>query len=143
MIKKLLNNTAIKYALVGVVNTCVGFGITILLTFLGIIPEIANVIGNAVGILNSYILNKKFTFKSQNTHKRDFTRFIIAMGISYLANLAALSLCYRILHIDKYISLVIAAVIYTITGYLISKLWAFKQKDSIESSPKINTKEQQ
>lgn len=130
MIKKLLNNSAILYAIVGVANTIVGFGVMVILTYFGLAPELANAIGTIAGVLNSYILNKKFTFKSQNTHTRDFTRFIVAMGIAYGANLLVLMLMYRIFGIDKYICLIVANVIYTIVGYLVSKFWAFKAKNS-------------
>lgn len=124
--KNILQNSAILYIIVGVANTIVGLGTTLLLTYLGVIPEIANTLGTIVGILNSYILNKTFTFKSKNSHKQDFIRFIIAMGISYGASMIVLVCMHRLLHINEYISLLCASVVYTIVGYIISKFWVFK-----------------
>ncbi|MGX3098454.1 GtrA family protein [Helicobacter sp. 23-1046] len=126
LIGKLLGSSLVVYGLVGVANTCVGLGLCLLLTFLGLVPEVANLLGNIAGVINSYFLNKKFTFKSKNSHKQDAWRFGVAMGIAYLANLATLSISHRICGVDVYIAQILASVVYTIVGYFISKFWAFK-----------------
>lgn len=126
-IKKLLLNSAIIYGLVGVVNTFVCWVVMFSLMYFGAIPEIANVFGYIVGFLNSYLLNKKFTFKSNNSHKQDFIRFGVAMGIAYVANFLALLLLYRGMGVNEYISQILATIVYTIVGYLISRFWAFKR----------------
>ncbi|OBV28941.1 hypothetical protein BKN38_08790 [Helicobacter sp. CLO-3] len=127
-IQKILQNSAMKYAIVGGINTILCWAIIGALMWFGAIPEVANVIGYVIGVANSYVLNKKFTFKSQNSHKEDFVRFGVAMGAAYLVNLGVLMLCYRVLGINEYVSQIIAAVFYTISGYAISKLWAFKER---------------
>ncbi|MGI0405703.1 GtrA family protein [Helicobacter himalayensis] len=124
----LLSHSALRYGLVGVANTIVGLGVTFFLTFIGVLPELASTFGIIVGVINSYFLNKHFTFKSQNSHKSDFVRFCVAMGISYAVNMLILTLSFRVFEIDKYISIIIANVAYTITGYFISRFWAFKQR---------------
>lgn len=126
ILSKLLGNTLIVYGLVGVTNTCVGLGLCLLLTFLGLVPEVANLFGNIAGVINSYFLNKKFTFKSNNSHKQDAWRFGVAMGVAYLANLATLSITHRIFGVDVYIAQICSSVVYTIVGYLVSKFWAFR-----------------
>lgn len=124
--KNIFTNTAIKYLLVGILNTIVGFGAIIIFMFIGILPEIANLLGYFIGIIFSYFLNKHFTFQSQNSHKKDFIRFAASMGAAYLINLAVFILAFRIFLIDKYISQIIASIFYTISGYVLSKYWAFK-----------------
>lgn len=52
----------IKYPLVGILNTIIGFGIIFGLMFTGVSPEISNLSGYSIGIVISYILNKIFTF---------------------------------------------------------------------------------
>lgn len=126
LIRKLSQNSLIMYGLVGVANTCVGLGIALLLTFLGFMPEVAYLLGTIAGVINSYFLNKKFTFKSKNSHKQDVWRFGVAMGVSFLLGLATLNLTHRAFGIDEYIAQILANVVYTIAGYLISKFWAFK-----------------
>lgn len=127
-LQALLSYSAVRYGLVGVANTIVGLGFSFFLVFIGVLPELANTLGIIAGMINSYFLNKRFTFKSQNSHKSDFVRFCIAMGISYAVNMLIFTLSFRIFGINEYISILIASVAYTITGYLISRFWAFKQR---------------
>ncbi|ASM35566.1 GtrA-like protein [Campylobacter sputorum subsp. bubulus] len=47
----MLDTKLIKYLLVGVLNTIVGFGIIFGLMFLGVSPEISNLSGYLVGIV--------------------------------------------------------------------------------------------
>lgn len=124
--KKILDSSFVRYLFVGLFNTLFGFGIIFILMYYGVLAEIANLIGYFFGILLSYLLNKYFTFRSKNSHKNEFYKFIIAMGIAYLINLCALSISYRILHIDKYLSQIIAGICYTISGYLLNRFFTFK-----------------
>jgi putative flippase GtrA len=54
----------IKYSLTGVMNTAVDFGVFALLTWLGLGMYISQVISYSAGILNSYIVNRSWTFKT-------------------------------------------------------------------------------
>lgn len=116
----------LKYGLIGIVNTVFGYGVIFLLLYLGIVAELSNLIGYILGFFLSYNLNKKYNFKSQNSHKKDLPKFLISMGIAYLLNLLVLVLCYRYFGIDVYISQIIAGIIYTLTGYFLSKMWVFR-----------------
>lgn len=124
---KLLQSSLIKYLLVGVVNTIFGYFIIFLLMYLGAMPEIANIIGYICGILLSYFLNKHFTFQSKNSHKRDFSRFFIAMALAFLINFIVLIITHRIFGINKYVSQIIAGIFYTASGYIFNKFFTFKK----------------
>ncbi|WP_394954341.1 GtrA family protein [uncultured Helicobacter sp.] len=126
--KALVSHSFVLYILVGVANTFVGLGCALIFTYFGLAVELSQTIGTIFGVLNSYVLNKKFTFKSQNSHKQDFIRFIIAMGLAYGVSMLTIVITHRILGIDKYITLLIAQVFYTFTGYVISRFWAFKSE---------------
>lgn len=125
--QQLLNSSLFKYLLVGSINTIFGYFIIFMLMFFGVIPETANLIGYACGIILSYFLNKNFTFKSQNSHKKDFWRFVIAMALAYLINLAVLVITHRMLGIDKYVSQIISGIFYTASGYIFNKFFTFKK----------------
>lgn len=123
---KILQYSFIKYLMVGMINTLVGFGIIFILMYRGLLPEIANFIGYLCGFILSFILNKYFTFKSKNYVKSEFIRFALSMGIAYLINLLILVISYRYFGINEYISQIIAGIFYTLSGYLLSKFYAFK-----------------
>lgn len=133
--QRFLKSSLFKYLLVGIVNTIFGYCIIFALMFFGVIPETANLIGYICGIILSYFLNKTFTFKSQNSHKKDFWRFAIAMALAYLINLAVLVITHRMLGIDKYVSQIISGIFYTASGYIFNRFFAFKNTNR-ESSEK-------
>lgn len=112
------------YNLVGIVNTFVGLGSVLALTYFGFIAEVANFFGYVIGICLSYFLNSKFTFKAKRTALKAL-KFTIAMGIAYCLNLGFLSISYRIYVIDVYLAQCLAGVIYTVSGFLLCRYFVF------------------
>lgn len=127
-LRKILKDhkSAIIYVIVGIFNTIFGYSMMFGFTFIGIIPEISNALSFGVAFIASYVLNKKFTFKSKRNHTKDFTRFAISSGIAYFINLLTLIICHRILLLNEYISLVIACFAYCIVGYVLHRFWTFR-----------------
>ena len=115
-----------KYLLVGVINTIVGYGVIFSLMYLGISPEISNITGYGIGISVSYLLNKTYTFKSKTHPKKEFPKFVFSLLIAYGLNFLTLILCIRVFNINPYISQVLSGGVYTISGFLLSKYFAFK-----------------
>lgn len=80
----------IKFGITGVANTLVDFIVfTILSQFLLINVYVAQVFGYSAGILNSYIINRSWTFQTKNKFfSSEFLRFIfvnlVMLGISVL-----------------------------------------------------------
>lgn len=125
----MLNNTFIKYGLIGVVNTSIGYGITFYLFYICVLPELANFIGYVIGFFISYLLNKKYNFKSANSHRKDFPKFIVSMGLAYIINLLVLSFSFRLLELNVYASQLLAGLFYIFVGYGLSKAWVFKESN--------------
>lgn len=123
----MISRNFIKYALIGVVNTSVGFGVIFLLMYLSVVAEISNLIGYIVGFFVSYTLNRSYNFKSRNRHREDFPKFLVSMAIAYILNLLTLVILYRVLEFNPYFAQILAGVIYTLSGYTLSKYWVFKE----------------
>ncbi|MCR4941686.1 MAG: GtrA family protein [Campylobacter sp.] len=113
-----------SYLGVGVLNTIVGFGVIFTFMFFGFSPELSNLIGYAVGIVFSYVMNKIFTFKTAQKSMKEFIKFVLSMGVAYALNFITLKLMLSI-GLNAYLCQIIAGGVYTITGYLLSKFWAF------------------
>lgn len=88
----------IKYGLVGVLNTLLtAVVIWCVLFFFSrkssneppsvLIMFTANALGYLVGLINSFILNRNWTFKSRSDWKRSFMRFFVVFGICYAIQL--------------------------------------------------------
>ncbi len=137
--KNILNNFAhkksfgelVRYLIVGIFNTLVGFGITIFLTYIAITPELANLIGWLFGTAVSFFLNARFTFKTAPTFGA-YWRFMASMLAAFLINILVLSLAYRACGLNVYLAQVIAAVAYTASGFFLSKFFAFKSAQKPE-----------
>ena len=118
--------TLVKYLLVGVLNTIISASLIFFLMWQKFSPEFSNIIGYAVGICFSFMMNKFFTFQTQKKSFTEFAKFIISMLIAWSLNFVTLKFCLKF-GINAYIAQIIAIIIYTITGYLLSKIWVFKK----------------
>jgi putative flippase GtrA len=116
----------LKYLLVGIINTIVGYGIIFFLMFVGVSPEVSNIVGYAVGISVSYVLNKIYTFQSKAHPKKEFPKFVLSLLASYTLNFLTLVLCIHILKINPYISQIISGAVYTLSGFVFLKYFAFR-----------------
>jgi len=117
----------LKYLLVGIINTIVGYVIIFSLMFVAVPPEISNIIGYIMGVIVSYTLNKIYTFQSKDHPKREFPKFVLSLLTSYGLNFLTLILCIHIFKVNPYISQIISGAVYTISGFVFLKYFAFRQ----------------
>lgn len=121
----------LKFNAVGLLNTLIDFAVFTVLHSIGMLYPIAQVISYSTGTANSYILNKKVTFRDRNSGTKQFfdrkqlLRFIvlnlIVLGISLL--------CMHILSDKLGIEVLIAKVMVTFVTVMInffgSRKWVF------------------
>jgi putative flippase GtrA len=117
----------LKYLLVGIINTIVGYVIIFSLMFVAVPPEISNIIGYIMGVIVCYTLNKIYTFQSKDHPKREFPKFVLSLLTSYGLNFLTLILCIHIFKVNPYISQIISGAVYTISGFVFLKYFAFRQ----------------
>ncbi len=128
MQKKLLLKQAVKFGIVGVGNTLItAFVIWLMLKVCGFSDYISNVTGYGVGVLNSFVWNRCWTFHSAAGWKRSAVRFGIVFGISYLFQLGVLFVLNATLEIDPYYNQLLAMVFYTIANFILNKVYTFKE----------------
>ncbi|RDU60535.1 GtrA family protein [Helicobacter marmotae] len=126
MSKHSVAKSGLMYLGIGIINTCVGYGVIFLALWCGFMPEVANIIGYGVGFIISYILNKTFTFASPSSHKRDLPRFLLAMGVAYIAQFITMSCSYRIFGLNAYIAQIVGGAVYVCIGFVMSRYYAFR-----------------
>jgi len=112
----------LTYNFVGIFNTIVGFGIIFVLMFLGLDAKISNAIGYAIGAVVSYILNSRYTFRSQ-TSVLLALKFFGVLLVSYIINFVVLS--YMLIYTDAYISQIISGIVYTLSSFVLAKYFVF------------------
>ena len=119
---------AIKYGVVGVINTLItAVVIWIMMKLLGCSDVVSNVVGYIAGVLNSFIWNKKWTFKSTEKWIGSAIRFGVVFGICYLLQLGLFVFVLNpYLAIDPYYNQLIAMAFYTAINFVMNKFYTFK-----------------
>jgi putative flippase GtrA len=144
---------AFKYGIVGVLNTLLtAVTIWIMMHFIlgsgndedvsSVVVSISNTVGYIVGLINSFICNRKWTFRSEKKWKTDFIKFIAAFLICFIPQLLLVNLLNTFIHINSfhfnlwnheyvvgfaYICQLIGIVFYTVLNFLCNKYYTFKK----------------
>ncbi|MCE5227425.1 MAG: GtrA family protein [Porphyromonadaceae bacterium] len=118
---------AIRYGVVGVSNTLItAVVIWVMMKMAGCSDVLSNITGYAAGVLNSFVLNKKWTFKSSIGWTRGAVRFGVVFGICYLMQLGLLLYLNKHLTIDSYFNQLLAMAFYTVINFIMNKYYTFK-----------------
>ena len=112
-----------RYSLVGLINTAVGLGLIILLMYLGMDPVLSNVIGYGIGMILSYILNKRYTFTYKNHNLGIVIKFFTVLCIAYLLNYMVLMTLLTTA--NPYTAQAVSAVVYTMSAFLLMRGFVF------------------
>ncbi len=115
----------LRYNLVGIVNTIIGFSIIFGLMALGVSAVISNLVGYLIGAIVSYTLNVRFTFKDAPNSQFRAVKFFAVLFVAYLLNLAMLKLCLMFF-VNAYVAQVVAGSVYTISSFLLAKALVFR-----------------
>jgi len=120
----------IRFSIVGVINTAVDFMIFILLNkFIGVYYLFSQIAGYTGGIINSFILNKIWTFDNKNITKKtpqQLAQFILINLVSLSVSLIGMKMFVSSLSISVIISKVMVTVLSQVINYMGYKFWVFK-----------------
>ena len=116
-----------KFLLVGILNAVIGLGI-IYSTYnlLGLNYKLANVLGYGCGIVNSFIWNRRWTFRSKKNPKPQILLFFLMFGVSYGLNLGATVICVEVIGIPPNIAQLVGIFFYTISNFFGNKYVTFR-----------------
>lgn len=117
----------IKYGLVGVLNTIITISIIfVFMKLLNVSYILSNAVGYLFGFVNSFILNKIWTFKSKKSIGRESFFFVLIFVICYLFQLLLLVILKEKLQIKPEYAQIIAMGFYTVINFLGNKYITFK-----------------
>lgn len=115
----------IKYALVGLANTAITAAVIFACMHSGMGVYSSNAAGYLCGIIFSFIANTLFTFSTKISPSR-FARFLLSCLACWVINTLAIKTFLVIYPSELYISQLVGMVTYTLSGFLINKLWVMK-----------------
>ena len=117
----------IKYGIVGASNTVLTFVIyTVLVEALGVQYVIALLAGYLAGSLNSYLLNRHWTFRAGHlAHASVGPRFAVVQIVAIGVNTALLVLFVDDLHVHKILAQAILTVPVLAVTFFVNRAWSF------------------
>ena len=81
-----------RYAIVGLASNAIGYVLYIVLTGVGLGPKLAMSLVYGIGIVQTFLFNKRWTFGHLGAHGSVFARYCFVYGLGYVINLLALIL---------------------------------------------------
>ncbi len=128
----------IVYIIVGGLTTVVGWGTKFLWNILfyggtafptSLQNAILSVVEWVAGVAFAYPTNRKWVFQSKNPDiLKEASGFVASRLATLGLNFLAMQLMVNLLHVNFYVSTIIAGVLVIIGNYVFSKLFVFKKK---------------
>lgn len=118
----------LRFALVGLLNTAVGYSVIMLLNIgAGLSPVLSNLGGYLVGGGISYLLNRQFTFNSRQAHGVAVPRFLLAWCLCFALNLLVLQVGIKFLGWSVPVSQAVSVCVFTLAFYVANKWVVFRR----------------
>ncbi|HWQ41664.1 MAG TPA: GtrA family protein [Desulfosporosinus sp.] len=115
----------IKFCLVGAVNTGIDFTVFTVLSNFGVLLLVAQVVSYSCGVLNSFLLNRTWTFRERKQSSGQLIRFLTL-------NLGTLTITYGLLVYFRYhlvwpllVCKLVATGVSLVINFVGSRLWIF------------------
>ena len=128
----------IVYIIVGGLTTVVGWGTKFLWNILfyggtafptSLQNAILSVVEWVAGVAFAYPTNRKWVFQSKNPDiLKEASGFVASRLATLGLNFLAMQLLVNLLHVNFYVSTIIAGILVIIGNYVFSKLFVFKKK---------------
>jgi len=118
---------AAAFSLVGVANGVVGVAVIVIADLLGADPVLANVLGYGAGLLVSFTLNSRVTFRSRKIDHHTVLRFLSAFAVAFAINLAAVKSAADWYGAHKLLTSVAGTPLYVAIFYLLCEYWVFRR----------------
>ncbi len=118
----------VRFGITGAMNTLVDFSTFFI--FSGILGAyLAQVAAYTLATLNSYFVNRKWTFRKDGAfEKQEFRKFLVVNFFSLTLSLLCLKLFYGFLNLPRLTSKILASGFTLPVNYLGSRLWVFRKQ---------------
>lgn len=122
-----------RFILVGSANTLLGLTIIFAAKgFAGLDDFESNLLGYCFGLLISFFLNRRWTFRHNGRIFPTAIRFTIAFLFSYIANLMTVYGLRDGAGLNSYLAQALSVIPYTVIFYLSSRYYVFSEKQDAE-----------
>lgn len=116
-----------KFGIVGLSNTLLSFAVyTLLLKVFGVWYLAASAISFAVGAVNGFLLNRRWTFREHVGDALTPVRWFVVQGCGLLVNLALVYLFVQHVGLDKLLGQACAIAIVVVLTFFANRTWTFR-----------------
>lgn len=126
----------INYLIVGILTTLVSLGVYYISVFTFLNPEnsiqlqIANILSWIAGVTFAYFTNRKFVFESKEKNKlKEASKFVSSRVITLFMDMLIMLVGVTLLHGNDKIMKLLSQVVITISNYIFSKIFVFKESN--------------
>lgn len=125
----------VKFGIVGVSNTLLTLAVyTVLLRAFGVWYLAASGIGFAVGTVNGFVWNSKWTFRGHAGDALTPVRWFVVAGCGLLADLGLVFLFVHDAGLDKLPGQVCTTAIVTVFTFIVNRAWTFRMHPAADSA---------
>ena len=119
----------LKFCVTGGLNTIIDLAVTTALnSLLHVNINVAKPIGYLCGMANSFVVNKKWTFKTGNAAtKRELIKFIIVNACMLGLSLLLINLFKSTFEMHDTLANLLSTAIVMIINFFVSNFWVFKK----------------
>jgi putative flippase GtrA len=134
LLKRRVVRQFVKFGIVGTSGVVIDWSAFYIFNhYLGVFYLTSKVLSFSLAVINSYIWNRRWTFRSENPRKaKEFTKFILAASVGLGLNTLIFYISVQKFHLSYFPSLLIATAIVTFWNFTINKLWVFKKPVVVE-----------
>lgn len=131
LIKKLCNDSRIRYLFFGGLTTIVNMGLFALLKGpVGIDYRISNFISVAIAICFAFVVNKLYVFQSKTSSFQEtfaeFYKFVLGRLVTMAVEVGGVPFCVEIIHQPEMLAKLETQIIVMVVNYFISKFLVFR-----------------
>lgn len=124
----------VKFNMVGVVNTAVDFAVFAVLAALGVGDAVAQTFSYSAGMVNSYLMNTRFTFYDQKAtnirplfNSKQFIRFFLLNLLVLAVSVALLKILILISGISVLLAKLGVTCATLVLNFIGSRLWVYRK----------------
>ncbi len=122
-----------RYGVVGIANSLIGFAIYVIAVELGVQYLLASALAYAIGSVNGYVLNRRWTFDAGSvSHASSATRYAAVQLVAVVSNLGLLFALVHLLGVEKVVAQAIVVVVIFLATFVANRIWSFAHRGAPE-----------
>jgi putative flippase GtrA len=124
----------LRFAAVGVSNTVLSTVVFGLLIRAGLHYLPASAVGFSLGALNSYVLNRRFTFRSRAARAPELARFVFVQLIGLVTDLVLLAAAVDGIGLPRLAAQVLVFPAASAVTFILCRQWAFRSPQRVPAA---------